>query len=495
MISISVVLVFVLSFDSINYTGNYNTKILSAGKTIVPANKSAVFEKLANTNQLPAAGNWTDDFKNVNANGIFGLASQFNVFANNLYQSQSVVGNAAVKNLASTGGDGAGEFGTRGISYIQSSLAFNGVIHSQAGTLILGNAVNYQANFQYGKPGIDRNRLEDFSGNVRQDQKKQQYINFQDQFDQLESHSKTLAAYSKNNVPAISVSSYSPRKTFDLSAIDAINGTKYITIKAADISSTQLFILKGISDATNIVITVDTSGQNNVIFTNSQFFNEVEGRVLVGKNLMFNFFNNANQSDYTGQVTFNNVMTSLNYAVLATAATVNLQSKPFHGNVAANTVNQQYSTYSDEQMSDITMPTPAAPSAPVISDVPDVNFGQINLGGPQSAQGLWSEDLAVTGQQNQKIAINVALTQNFTNQQVDYAADSVRWSLLNLGSQAVTPFSETGVPMTSLSYTIQKSGTSEYPLKNYALVVSNLGSVKYAGNYSATLTWTFTDSP
>lgn len=537
VLSIIILLMSALAFCFLLYANNYNTKNTVKNGALLSSKKNYKFEKLSDetssssssssssstsvssssstsssssasasassstSSQLPAAGTWKDDFPDIDSNGILGIASEFNIFAKTIQNtnSQSIKGSAATEELDTSPWN---IFGTSGISYIQKTLDTTSSFESNAGTLILGDSDSFTYNSQYSQydfnPAINGFELTGFTGSLKQDTVGSKYIDFDEEFDRLDSNVAEVASYVRESghTPVVTAPGWEYNREIDASNVDITNGnTKFINITASDLPQNWgSLTLTGVSDVSNVVFVVDTSGYDSSSDLNYDM-SSVSG--TDGKNISFIFYNNSasSPSAYTGSITLG-FSVSQACSVVAPEATVSLMSTSFSGNVAAKKVICTYTTQNDDKSSDIDLPSDtSSPGNISISNVPDVDFGQLGINSVDTANGTWSQDLNVSGDEGQALKISVALSNNFEDEASGETADQVQWSLVNSEDNEITPFSTSDPPTVSMDYTIQNSNTQESPLKKYYFQISNLKSVKYSGDYKATLTWTFTDGP
>lgn len=455
---------------------------------------------------LPSAGNWTDDFKNVNQNNALGIAGQFNVFSRNMdtTQNRQVFGNFATQNVKTQSWV---VNGNKSLSYVQNNITSDGdSIGFNSDTLVLGQSFNYNPDFQWGRPAINDIRLDTAPKNLRQDANGSKYIDFDAEFNRLSTSSENIANYSKNNVPV--VTNYYGLITFDASNIPAKDNVKYMIVKVSDLSgmNNQLNVT-GVAADQRIVITVDTTGVSDVATTNLKFVNGTED-----KGIFFNYYNETGQSNFTGSVNLGPTNGNIG-AVLAPQATVTLATTAFKGNVVAknfvnNNMGEQSGNYSD-----VAVPTTNAPSSkPKLLSVPDIDFGDHKMGSQNSVIGEWRGKFSLEGHKDEthKLIINVAMTQPFTDAN-GRVADQLSMQLLKnnyqSGSLVTTSDEVSGGESAEINYWIwQDNGQGnlladwQYNKENkrnifYDMQISNLKTAKNTGSYTAKLRWTLTDSP
>ncbi|CAM3078756.1 collagen-binding domain-containing protein [Leuconostoc rapi] len=340
---------------------------------------------------LPTAGNWTDDFKNVNQNNALGIAGQFNVFARNMDTTQNhpVDGNFATQTVKTQSWV---VNGNKSLSYVQNNITSDGdSIGFNSDTLILGQSFNYNPDFQWGRPAINGIRLDTAPKNLRQDANGSKYIDFDAEFNRLSTSSENIAHYSKNNVPI--VTNYYGLITFDVTNIPAKDNIKYMTVKASDLSGMNNRLnVTGVAANQRIVITVDTTGVNDVSTTNLTFVNGTED-----KGIFFNYYNEAGQSNFAGNVNLGTTNDNIG-AVLAPQATVTLATTAFKGNIVAKNFINNYMGEQSGNYSDIAVPTTDTPSSkPKLLSVPDIDFGDHKIGSQNSVVGEWRGNFALEG--------------------------------------------------------------------------------------------------
>ncbi|OIK85909.1 hypothetical protein ATW79_07330 [Oenococcus oeni] len=535
MLSVTILLMSILAFCLVLYVNNYSIKNAVKSSALLSSKKNYKFEKLSNetsssssssstsvssssstsssssssasasassstSSQLPAAGTWKDDFPDIDSNGILGIASEFNIFAKTIQNtnSQSIKGSAATEELDTSPWN---IFGTSGISYIQKTLNTTSSFESNADTLIFGDSNSFTYASQYSQydlnPSINGLELTGFTGKLRQDIVGSKYIDFDEEFDRLDSNVPKVASYVKSSghTPVVTSPGWEYNRQIDASNVDITNGnTKFINITASDLPTNWgSLTLTGVSDVSNVVFVVDTSGDDSSSDLNYSM-SSVSGSS--GKNISFIFYNNSSSpSAYTGSITLG-FSVSQACSVIAPEATVSLANTSFSGNVVAKKVISTYTTQNDSKASDIDLPSDTSSLGNIsVSNIPSVDFGQLGINSVDIANGNWSQNLSISGSKGQELKISVALSNNFENETSGQTADQVQWSLVDSENNQTIPFSTSDPPTASIDYTIQNDNTQESPLKNYYFQISNLKSVKYSGNYKATLTWTFTDGP
>lgn len=462
------------------------------------------FQKLADdtsNSALPAAGSWKTDFPNVSDSNVLGIAGQFNYFAKNIDSTanNTLNGNFASQNL--TTGAWIINGTSNKISYIQQKIiAGDGVQLELPGKkVVLGQSLTYSQN----GPTIAGHTIKTAPTSLTQDASDSKYIDIDSEFERLTTNSKVIATNSKNNVP--SITKQYGQVTFDASDITAQNNVKYLIVKAGDMPSDWGRLeIKGTSDQQRVVLTIDTSGVNNMTLR----YSEING--TENKNILFNFYNSTDNSSYTGTIDWGKTSGNVVNAILAPAATVNLLSESFKGNIVALNFNKKNTTHDSGYYPDVALPsdntTPVV--TPKIISVPDVDFGTHELNTQTSLIGSWKGNFQVSGIKNQQMKINVSLDQPFTSSST--VLDAVTWRLLKrtYSSENLTTTSQdfTNAAATIDYWPWQDDGSGDllsdwnYNKENkkfgfYDMQVSNLNTVTNAGNYTAKLKWTLVDSP
>jgi len=469
-----------------------------------PSNsKKTTRQSVVMSTRLPKAGTWVDDFQNVNQNNALGIAGQFNIFARNMNTTQNhpVYGNFATQNVKTQSWV---VNGNKSLSYVQNNITSEGdAIGFNSDTLVLGQSFNYNPDFQWGRPAINGIRLDTVPKKLRQDAGGSKYIDFDAEFDRLNASSANIANYSKNNVPA--VNNYYGLVTFDASNIPAKDNVKYMLVKASDMPTMNGRLnVTGVAADQKTVITVDTTGVNDVSTTNLQFVNGTQD-----KSILFNYYNETGQSSFTGNVSWGTINGNIG-AILAPQATITLASTAFKGNIIAKNFINTYMGEQPGNYPDVPVPTGDKPiTQPQLISVPDVDFGSHKLGIQNSIIGDWQGNFALEGQKGQAININVAVTQPFTDVN-GRIADQLNLQLLQSNYQSgnlVTTSQEMNSSSAKINYWIwQDNGQGnllvdwQYNKEHnqnifYAMQMSNLQTVKNTGSYTAKMRWTLTDSP
>ncbi|MBS1008501.1 collagen-binding domain-containing protein [Leuconostoc suionicum] len=462
-------------------------------------------QKLANetsSTALPAAGSWQNDFPNANNSNVLGIAGKFNFFAKNIDSTanNSLNGNFATQNL--TTGAWIINGTSSKISYIQQEVdAGDGVQLELLGEkVVLGQSLLFSGT----GPTIEGHVVKTVPNSFTQDSNGLQYIDINSEFNRLMNNSKIIADNSSNNVPTIT-NQYG-KVTFDASNIVAQDNVKYLTVKSNDMPGEwgQLDI-KGISDQQRVVLTIDTSGVNNITFR----YSEING--TENKNILFNFYNVTDNSNYSGTIDWNKTTGNVADAILAPNATVNLFSESFKGNIVALNFNKKNTTHDSGYYPDVSVPsnTTTPVITPKLISVPDVDFGSHKLNSETSLIGSWKGKFQVSGEKGKEIKINVELAKQFVSQN-DSVASGVNWQLVksdySSGSllKVSQDFTSTSA---SINYWVWKDDNTgdllsdwNYNKENkqygfYDMQISNLATVTDAGNYTATLKWTLVDSP
>lgn len=452
---------------------------------------------------LPDAGTWVNDFQNVNQSHALGIAGQFNIFARNMNTTQNhpVFGNFATQNVKTQSWV---VNGNKSLSYVQDKITSDGdSIGFNSDTLVLGQSFNYNPDFQWGRPAINGIRLDTAPKKLRQDTGGSKYIDFDAEFDRLNAASANIANYSKNNVPL--VNNYYGLITFDASNIPAKDNVKYMVVKASDIPTTNSRLnVTGVTADQKIVSTVDTTGVSDVSTTNLEFVNGTQD-----KSILFNYYNEAGQSSFAGNVSWGTINGNIG-AILAPQATITLASTAFKGNIIAKNFVNNYMGEQTSNYPDVPVPTGDTPAnQPQLISVPDIDFGSHKLGIKNSTIGDWQGNFALEGQKGKAININVAVTQPFTDVN-GRIADQLNLQLLQSDYQSgdlVTTSQEMNGSSAKINYWIwQDNGQGnllsdwQYNKEHnqnifYAMQMSNLQTVKFTGSYTAKLRWTLTDSP
>ncbi|OIM20781.1 hypothetical protein ATX59_07285 [Oenococcus oeni] len=133
-------------------------------------------------------------------------------------------------------------FGTNGVSYIQKILKTTSSFASNANTLIFGDSNSFVYASQYSQydlnPSINDLELTGFTGKLRQDAVGSKYIDFDKEFDRLNSNVSKVASYvrSSGHTPVVTSPSWQYNRQIDASNVDITNGnTKFINIAADDL--------------------------------------------------------------------------------------------------------------------------------------------------------------------------------------------------------------------------------------------------------------------
>ena len=488
--------------DTISSSSSPSSSVSTSA--IEPSNsKNATRQSVVVNSRLPKAGTWVDDFQNVNQSHALGIAGQFNIFARNMNTTQNhpVFGNFATQNVKTQSWV---VNGNKSLSYVQDKITSDGdSIGFNSDTLVLGQSFNYNPDFQWGRPAINGIRLDTAPKKLRQDTGGSKYIDFDAEFDRLNAASANIANYSKNNVPL--VNNYYGLITFDASNIPAKDNVKYMVVKASDIPATNSRLnVTGVTADQKIVITVDTTGVSDVSTTNLEFVNGTQD-----KSILFNYYNEAGQSSFAGNVSWGTINGNIG-AILAPQATITLASTAFKGNIIAKNFVNNYMGEQTSNYPDVPVPTGDTPAnQPQLISVPDIDFGSHKLGIKNSTIGDWQGNFALEGQKGKAININVAVTQPFTDVN-GRIADQLNLQLLQSDYQSgdlVTTSQEMNGSSAKINYWIwQDNGQGnllsdwQYNKEHnqnifYAMQMSNLQTVKFTGSYTAKLRWTLTDSP
>lgn len=490
------------------YYISYSSSKSSAKPTYAIPKKSSTyhFQRLADNPALPAAGKWQGD---INTSNVLGIAGQFNVFAKNIDSRANQGGqngNFATENL--TAGNTTVNGSEDKISYIQKNITANGgnSIDLRASKLVLGNSLNFNTNNStLNNYTLNNPKPSEFT----QDKGDSKYIDIDSEFTRLTASSQAIANSTKDNVPV--VTNQYGLVTFDATNISAQNNVKYLTVKASDMPGEWGKLdIKGISSNQQVVLTIDTSGIDD--FTAK--YQDVNG--TENEKILFNFYNTASNSNYTGTINWQTTNGNVANAILAPSATVSLQSGAFKGNIIASTININSYNASTDNYPDVPVPqdpdvprTPASISPQLIS-VPDVAFGSHKLNSETSLIGTWSKDFKVIGEKGKRININVALEKSFTSAS-GKKADGVTWNLIESdyrspGSLITTNKDLSKGPATIMYWPWHDDGTGDilsdfddYKIQKkdvyYEMQISNLGTVPEPGDYTATLKWQLANVP
>lgn len=460
----------------------------------------------ADESELPAAGNWKNDFPTVDNTKVLGIAGQFNVFSGdiNTINNQSLEGNFATSYLNTKD---SFVNGTKGISYMKGMSVTPGEYVAFGGdTTVLGSSMRYTSDFNWGNPGINDIRVSKTPSNgFRKESLSENYIDINSELNKLSENSKSIAEYSKGNNPT--VDNYYGHVTVDVTKISAQDNIKYIILKPNDIPSTSAQLsITGLSSNQKVVITFDTSDVSNVNLTYLSFCNGTES-----KDILFNYYNISSMSAYQGEVDWSTQQSSgTKYAILAPEATVTLKSTSFQGNIIAKHFINQFMGQQNGNFTDIDVPSSKKPQKPIqLISVPDVDFGIHSLYSQDSLIGNYQGDFKLSANKNDSLKINVEVTQNFTNTDGEKSGH-VTWQLLQSdyqNSQLLTTTQDMTTSSAQIKYWVwQDDGQgnllndwqwNENNKKNssYKIQISNLQSVRNVGNYTATLSWTLTNSP
>lgn len=483
---------------------NYPSRQISLSNTYQLKNTSNTYQlqKLADETSdtiLPAAGSWKSDFPSVNDSNVLGIAGQFNYFAKNIDSiSNNLNGNVATQNLKTSGGS---QTGNSGISYLQKNIeSSDNAAAFKSDTLILGSSLVYKDKIiNDSRPSLNGYKLNQKPNKLRQDTQGSEYLNFDSEFARLENNSKAIA----NNSTTVSTGGNNNLK-IDASNVKVQQGVKYVTIKATDFGSWGSLTIDGVANNERIVITLDRSGVTNF---STGWLNLNNGE---NKNILFNSYDVAQNSNYTGNIEWKPSSSNAINAILAPKATFTLVSSNFQGNIVASKIINRTNTNTVASYGDVPVPseTSITPTSKIIS-VPDVDFGSHKLGSETSLVGDWTGNFQVSGKKNTQIKINVALTQQLTSQNGS-VADGIHWQLVkndySSGSLITTSQDFTNISA-RINYWIWKDdGTgnllSDWKYNNekkqygsYNMQISNLDTVTEAGDYTATLNWTLVDGP
>ncbi|KGB51107.1 hypothetical protein LH61_06435 [Leuconostoc mesenteroides P45] len=460
----------------------------------------------ADQNELPAAGNWKNDFPTVDNTKVLGIAGQFNVFAGDIdtTDSQVLQGNFATSYLKTKDWF---VNGMSGISYLQNMSVNPGdYVQFSGDKTIIGSSMTYTSDFKWGNPGINNIRVAKTPSNgFRKDQVGQKYIDIDSELNRLSENSKSIAEYSKDNKPT--VNNYYGQVTIDTTNIKDLNNIKYITLKPSDLPNTSARVsITGLSSNQKVAITFDTSGVNDINLAHLSFYNGTENR-----DILFNYYNISSMSAYQGQVDWSTIQSSATkYAVLAPQATVTLTQTSFQGNIIAKHFVNHFMGNQNGDFPDINVPSLEPPKNAIkLLSVPDLDFGTHGLYSQDSLIGSYQGNFKLSANKNDSLKINVDVTQPFTNTSGE-KADKVTWQLLQSDYQSgklVTTTQDMTTSSAQIRYWVwQDDGQgdllsdwqwNEANKQNsfYKMQISNLQSVLNVGDYKATLRWTLTNSP
>lgn len=486
------------------YYINFSPQHTSTSKTYQYKKKPSTyqFQKLSddtNTTTLPAAGSWKDDFPGVDNSKILGIAGQFNIFAKNIdstANSGGLNGNFATENLTTLGNNQVTNGSSNKISYIQKNLTVRDVNKTDlhASKLVLGQSLIFDtSNLTLNNYTLKEPKPSTFT----QDENDSKYVDIDSELARLSNNSRTIAMNTKNNQPLISGNQWS--RVFDASNIIAQNNVKYLTVKSTDMPSGGLSVI-GIEDNEKVVITIDTSG----ITTFSTGWSYLQSGTD-DKNIIFNFYNTSQDSNYTGSVEWKLRNGDASNAILAPNATVSLAQTQFKGNIVALNFIKVYTINDSDNYPDVPVASNLSASTPKLESVPKVNFGSHKLRSETSLLGNWNGDFKVSGEKGQEIKINVSLAQNF--KYANGKDTGVTWQLVKSDySSGTLETSSQDISTTPASITYNDDGTGDliaswiHNRENkqyifYDIQISKLNSVTEAGDYTATLKWELADSP
>ncbi|WP_334341035.1 collagen-binding domain-containing protein [Companilactobacillus sp. HBUAS56275] len=272
------------SQSATNATQNVSTQDSNANQT--PVATSGVATQAVN-NDVRDGGHVSDDFPDV-SNNMLGYASKFHIFANEATLNTHTNGNVAVGTL-----NGKVNFGTsvheglvsEDISYIQNvndlaNSSFVSKTDGRVNKIIFGanNDVNVTDSTRTNVNGINIDHLT--KDETYQDKNGNQYINFEEYFKELESQSVKLSEMD----PAVSIKNSDfpdfNTRVISLEKYEPDENNRIVINLDPDVltSGTPIMIvgLSGDAGGTNVVMNVDTKGQNPYTVTSQVklFFND-----------------------------------------------------------------------------------------------------------------------------------------------------------------------------------------------------------------------------
>lgn len=384
--------------DKVSSSADKEVISSSEKKTIVTSKNESVKSSqkkadntLENESKLPDAGTWLQDFPDANNNNIFGIAGKFNLFSRAISVTQDRVfsGNFATQHFQSIEKHNA--FGT-GVSYVQSSIA-GSTLKTNTSKLAIGKFIDYTKKVDPSLLNLKK---------VVQD-RNQQYINFDSEFQRLNTSSQTISTFASKNSHLDIVSPnpwYKPFKELYVRNTTVINGTTmYLNVKGDDELNILLnFDIKDMpSNVKTVVINVDTSNVTNDI----TIANNNSNSKLKDKKLLFNFYNATQNTPYTGTINFSHVQSSELEGILAPEAIVNIATASWQGNIISKSINVNNAIDSASIFPDLPIPSggdDGSDSVPRIIKVPDVSFGTQKLGQQNDTSGDWTGHFEVQGQ-------------------------------------------------------------------------------------------------
>lgn len=355
------------SQSATNATQNVSTQDSNANQT--PVATSGVATQAVNNNaEVPSGGKVTDDFSNKDKNQL-GYASNFHIFANEATLNAHTNGNLAVGTL-----NGNVNFGTnihkgyldKDISYVQNhnkiaSSSFVAGTEDRVNKVVFGeqNNILFFTQNPQDKPEIyvDGTKIDHLTKNeVFQDKNGEKYIDFAEEFKNLESKSNSIASmdpvitvnnsnFSDFNQRVINLEEYQPNEKNQI----VINLDPDVLKMATPLTIFGLSDKKdsGTSVGTSVIINVDTQGSNpytiesqiRLIYsdktTNNTERPNQETDYFDDNHLLWNFYDStASDKLYDGQI---DVERPFQGSVLAPKSTVKVDQN-LDGNIVADKV-------------------------------------------------------------------------------------------------------------------------------------------------------------
>ena len=341
-----------------NNVNSENTTINKESVTSAQTQSSAVTQ--ATNDSVPDGGHVSDDFSNESQNQL-GYASNFHIFANEAHLNAHTNGNVAVGDFY-----GNVNFGTnvidggldREVSYIQTphNIASSSFVTSgdtRDNKVVFGENNNIDVS-NSNRPAINGTNLDLINGlEIYQDKNSNEYIDIKNYLDNfLSNKSTSLTA----KTPQVSVTNSDfpdkNQRIINLQEYQVTADNKIIIdLDPSVLNENTPLTIFGLSDTaggTNVIINVDTKGQDpyevnsqiKLIYSDGTTNNDVtrpnqETEYFDDNHLLWNFYDStAADKLYQGQV---NIQRPFQGSVLAPKATVDVNAN-LDGNIAANKV-------------------------------------------------------------------------------------------------------------------------------------------------------------
>lgn len=394
------------SLNSVTTATTQSTATTQASNNAITQQSSTTPVTQSANAEVPDGGSVSDDFSNEAQNQL-GYASNFHIFANEATLNTHTNGNVAVGDFY-----GNVNFGTnvkdgglaKEVSYIQrphniSSSSFVTSGASRYNKVVFGDENEEFNNIDFSnsnRPTVNGTNLDHVTSNeVFQDKDGNQYIdiaNYLDGF--LSNRSNSLT----KKTPQVSVknSDFPDRnqRVINLEDYEVTADNKIVIDLDADVLNTDTpLIIAGLSNdkgGTNIIINVDTKGQNpydvnsqiKLIYSdgsaNSTERPNQETEYFDDNHLLWNFYDSTSSDNlYHGQI---NVNRPFQGSVLAPKATVDINAN-LDGNIAADKVNVHAETHRWDFQDDSDIETEYEFPVTIPGELPELPGEEENNGG------------------------------------------------------------------------------------------------------------------